>query len=363
MLTAEERQIKDMLRMALPHDFGQTITFLDRRARVLQKASGPSGVLNEFSSTIKFSRRPEKMIMLLDAIDNDFNLFWDTNYEEFDHFKIDSVFDTLIAPRLDDVIELAAEFSRLLERLVKLQPSRTKSPRVKTVITHCYGVCEDIEYFGRRSKHYVKGMIELLEFTPVENPEHTNLNNFFSQQRRFMLDSEPKSRLSMANQLPTLRIDYSHCYSLFSNLIKNSLKYRHGESCFIFVVAEYPLSSKDIGANLPIPDFVPLGKVPDGMFAIHFADLGIGLDPRKLTSIFKPFKRGLRPEQEASTRSRLKRTNNRSSRDEFSGMGIGLAIVKRVVDLYNGIVYATSTEGRGTCITVNLPLKMIQGRV
>lgn len=361
MLNAEEQQIKDLLRMALPHDFGQTITFLDRRARVLQNASGQSGVLREFESIIKFSRRPEKMIVLLDDIDSKFNLFWDTNYEEFDHFKIDRVFDTLIAPRLDDVVELAVEFSRLLERLMDQWPSRAKRRRVEAVINQCNAACEDIEYFGRRSKHYVKGMIELLEFTPVQNPEHTNLNTFFSQQRRFILDSERKSSLVIVNRLPTLSIDYSHCYSLFSNLIKNSLKYRHGEICRMFVVAEGHSRGEDFGFRPPIPDFVPLGRVPDGMFAVHFVDLGIGIDPKKLKSIFKPFKRGLRPEQEASIRPK-KTSSSSSSRDEFSGMGIGLAVVKRVVDLYNGNVYASSTEDKGTCITVNLPLVILQGR-
>ncbi|WP_299656943.1 ATP-binding protein [uncultured Tateyamaria sp.] len=347
--------------MALPHDFGQTITFLDRRARVLQDASGPSGVLREFEATIKFSRRPEKMIVLLDAIDNEFNLFWDTNYEEFDHFKIDGVFDKLIAPRLDDVIDLAEEFSRLLERIDYQRPSRARRPRVRKVISLCDEACDDIEYFGRRSKHYVKGMIELLEFTPVANPEHTNLNNFFSQQRRFMLDSERQSSLVVLNHLPTLKIDYSHCFSLFSNLIKNSLKYRRGETCMIFVAAEDPSYDEDLAVRWPIPDFMPLGRVPDGMFAIHFVDMGIGIDPKKIKSIFKPFKRGLRPNQEASTRPKVKK-GGVSSRDEFSGMGIGLAIVKRVVDLYDGAVYASSHEGVGTCITVNLPLKMMQGR-
>jgi len=347
--------------MALPHDFGQTITFLDRRTRVLKKASGQSGVLGEFESIIKFSRRAEKMLVLLDEIDSEFNLFWDMNYEEFDHFKIDRVFDTLIAPRLDDVIELADEFSRLLERLVEKWPGRAKRHRVEAVIADCRIACGDIEYFGRRSKHYIKGMIELLEFTPLQSPELTNLNTFFSQQRRFILDLERKSSLVIANRLPTLKIDYSHCYSLFSNLIKNSLKYRSGETCRMFVVAEGHSRGEDFVSLLPIPEFVPLGRVPDGMFAVHFFDLGIGVDPKKLKSIFKPFKRGLRPEQEASTRLN-NRTSSSSSRDEFSGMGIGLAIAKRVVKLYDGDVYASSTEGGGTCVTVNLPLRMMRGR-
>jgi CheY-like chemotaxis protein len=68
-------------------------------------------------------------------------------------------------------------------------------------------------------------------------------------------------------------------------------------------------------------------------------DTGVGIDPAFLPHVFERFR------QADSTSTR-----------QHSGMGLGLAIVRHVVELHRGSVSAASAgEGRGSAFTVTLP--------
>ncbi len=65
-------------------------------------------------------------------------------------------------------------------------------------------------------------------------------------------------------------------------------------------------------------------------------DTGIGIAPADLPNIFNPFYRV-------------------SGHHNKSNSGLGLTIVKKIVDRHNGLIYAKSELGRGTLFTVILP--------
>ncbi len=67
-------------------------------------------------------------------------------------------------------------------------------------------------------------------------------------------------------------------------------------------------------------------------------DSGIGIEPDRIASIFEPFIKGGRP-------------FGGSSR----GTGLGLPIVKRLVELHGGTIAVTSAVGKGTVFTLTLP--------
>ena len=77
----------------------------------------------------------------------------------------------------------------------------------------------------------------------------------------------------------------------------------------------------------------------DGHVRITVADRGIGIDRDELSQIFQPFVRG-----------------RRAIDAQIRGAGIGLSVVKRVVDAHNGEVRAESDPGEGTRVTIELPL-------
>jgi two-component system OmpR family sensor kinase len=109
---------------------------------------------------------------------------------------------------------------------------------------------------------------------------------------------------------------------LFRNLIENALKFT------------------DDG------DRVEVRATDDGRSAtVEVADTGSGIPPDDLPNIFEELYRG---------------QNSRAL--NASGSGLGLALVKRIVDLHGGEIIPRSRVGQGTVMTVRLPLAPEQAR-
>lgn len=72
-------------------------------------------------------------------------------------------------------------------------------------------------------------------------------------------------------------------------------------------------------------------------FRVSITDNGNGMSPEVMAHIYEKFYQG---------------DSSRSS----SGNGLGLTLAKRIVDLHHGSMKVTSEEGRGTTITVILPI-------
>jgi signal transduction histidine kinase len=71
----------------------------------------------------------------------------------------------------------------------------------------------------------------------------------------------------------------------------------------------------------------------DGAVQLHVADSGVGMSPETQQRLFEPF---------FTTKPR--------------GVGLGLAVTKRIVEAHNGTISVSSEEGRGTEFTVLLPV-------
>jgi PAS domain S-box-containing protein len=73
-------------------------------------------------------------------------------------------------------------------------------------------------------------------------------------------------------------------------------------------------------------------------------DTGIGISRAFLAHVFEPFR------QQDSGLGR-----------KYEGTGLGLAITKKLVEAHGGAIGIESEEGRGTCVTVTLPVLAAQG--
>lgn len=79
------------------------------------------------------------------------------------------------------------------------------------------------------------------------------------------------------------------------------------------------------------------GDAEDIKFII--SDNGVGISKDKVKAIFEPFLQ----------------VDSSTTRD-FEGVGLGLALVKKVVDMHRGAISVDSEEDKGTTVTVSIPL-------
>jgi PAS domain S-box-containing protein len=121
--------------------------------------------------------------------------------------------------------------------------------------------------------------------------------------------------------LPRVEADRVQMIQLFQNLIGNALKFsRAGEAPRVRIYAR-----KVEGAS--------------GDYEICVEDNGIGFDERYVDRIFLPFQR----------------LQGRSS--EYEGVGMGLAICRKVVERHGGTISARSELGKGSTFILTLPAK------
>lgn len=117
--------------------------------------------------------------------------------------------------------------------------------------------------------------------------------------------------------------DYSHIVQVMINLATNAIKYTpQGGFTEVRIIEKENLS----------PDTVT--------YSFICQDNGMGMSEDFLKRIFEPFTRG------DDTRI-----------NQISGSGLGMSIVKNIVDALNGRINIKSVEGTGTTVTVELDFK------
>ena len=117
--------------------------------------------------------------------------------------------------------------------------------------------------------------------------------------------------------LPKCIGDYNQINQVFTNLIDNSLKYIN--------------SKKKIKIKIS-------GNKKDKMSTFCVEDNGIGIPKNKAEKVFEIF---YRFDNELNP----------------AGEGIGLTIVKKIVEQHNGSMWVKSEEGKGSKFYVSLPNK------
>jgi light-regulated signal transduction histidine kinase (bacteriophytochrome) len=117
---------------------------------------------------------------------------------------------------------------------------------------------------------------------------------------------------------------------LLYNLVNNSIKFAR-----LGVPAHITITGKN-GTNADFDEI----KLPAGTFTkIAVSDNGIGFDPSHSARIFNLFQR-------------------LHDRDKIQGTGIGLAIVKKIVENHNGYITATGEAGKGATFTIYIPTQL-----
>ncbi len=159
--------------------------------------------------------------------------------------------------------------------------------------------------------------------------EYRDLNKIIKEVMAVLKDElQEKKAIVELGQLPEASIIPFQFRQLVQNLITNSLKFSTGEPAPYIVI-----KSREVhGAELE--DNALLRKID--YYHISISDNGIGFDPNYKDKVFDMFQR-------------------LHDHENYDGTGIGLTIVKKIVENHNGIITATGEIGKGCTFDIFIP--------
>jgi signal transduction histidine kinase len=188
-----------------------------------------------------------------------------------------------------------------------------------------------------RSSSDLLGLIEnILDFTNIAagrlvlNLRPTNINHLCQSSlelvQKFIEAKQIQIELNISENLPELTIDQNRIQQVLAHLISNAVKFSSDNS----------LVKVDVSTHNKPNNF----EMYNDWLRFTVTDRGIGIAPEDLLKLFQPF-------------TQVDGNLNR----QYEGIGIGLAIVKQIVDLHGGRVIVNSNLGVGSVFSVELPIR------
>lgn len=239
------------------------------------------------------------------------------------------------------------ELEKALARLSELNELKSNfianvSHELRTPITHLRGYLELLkdESLGplndkqqealatmEKSESKLEELIEsLIQFSHFEqsnlelNIQEFNLKKLLKKAVSLAQAKCKKKSLSCVISMPPLipntRGDEQRLYWVFHHLIDNAVKFT-------------PKNGRvEIGA-----------KVNEKEILLYVSDTGIGISQDKIQEIFEPFHQ-----------------LDSSSTRQYGGTGLGLSLVKRIIETHGSAIRIKSRKGKGTHIAFTLPV-------
>lgn len=221
------------------------------------------------------------------------------SYKELEQFSYIASHD------LKSPLRTIANFAQLLKRRYYNQLDQQANEYIDFIVSGAFHmnevICNSLEYSKVGKEDY--------------NLVSTNLNDVLHIVKNNLLDdiTQNNAHIEVA-PLPILTVNKTTMVQLFQNLIGNAIKFRR---------------------KIP-PKIKITWKKRNGYYEFFVKDNGIGMDESYQKKAFLPFKR----------------LNGQTQ----PGSGIGLAICKKIVQMYNGEIYYTSEKGKGTTFIFTLAL-------
>jgi light-regulated signal transduction histidine kinase (bacteriophytochrome) len=209
------------------------------------------------------------------------------------------------------------------------QPLRIVNSYLSLTESHLKDVLDDDarEFMGHArdgARRMDRLITDLLEYSRAgrgkDAPQTVDLNAVVEEVTALLgLDlTTAGGRVLVSGSLPTITANRLEMAQLFQNLIGNAVKYRHPDRPPVITVS---------------------ARQVDDRWEIVVADNGIGIAAGDYDRIFLIFQR-------------------LHAKNSFEGTGIGLAIVRKVVERRGGSITVRSVPDEGSEFTVTLPTEM-----
>jgi signal transduction histidine kinase len=175
--------------------------------------------------------------------------------------------------------------------------------------THARNIVMDVLENATLDKENIE---KYKEITDINHLLYTYLSSFTLQAKQQNVTLEYK----LMNNPVYINISKTHIRRVIANLINNAFKFTP-ENGRIDVSSE----------------------VKNNRYILHIEDTGIGIPEKLLEELFKPF-------------SKAQRKGLKGERST----GLGIYIVKQIIELHGGLINLESEEGNGTCVHIELPI-------
>ncbi|HEX2865657.1 MAG TPA: PAS domain S-box protein [Ignavibacteriales bacterium] len=210
---------------------------------------------------------------------------------------------------LQEPIRMMGSYAHLLMKRYK----GSLSPKADRYLTFMFEGALRLQLLIRDLLNYARLRADIMSFSRV------NLNTVLTA----VLDDLKKSVSETGavveyGELPEIAADRSQIKQLFANLLSNAINFRKKDT-----VPEIKISAEDRGT--------------EWLFSVE--DNGIGIEPEFAKLIFNVFQRA-------------------NDREEYPGVGIGLAICKRIVERHEGSIWVESEAGKGSRFHFTIPKKV-----
>ncbi|MCB9334498.1 MAG: response regulator, partial [Lewinellaceae bacterium] len=211
------------------------------------------------------------------------------------------------------------------------------------------GVHQAGQLIKRNGAALLRLINQLLDLAKLEakvltlNPEQTDLVAYV----KYLAGSFQSLAATKAIQLHVqsdpeslpMAIDQEQLQTILHNLLSNAIKFTpaQGEITLQLRLLNSWQNGLDASYTLVVS---PEAHTADNWVALRLLDNGVGIAPERILRIFDRF--------------------NQSSSKEGGGSGIGLALVKELIQLMQGALAVRSEEGQGTEFIVLLPVRQAE---
>lgn len=183
---------------------------------------------------------------------------------------------------------------------------------------------------SERMRNLINALLSYSKLSTVSLFTLVNLNEVVKDTLADLeITIKEKQAVINVSQLPELEAIPGQMRQMFQNLLSNALKFSKTDTSPIINISSEPVNELLLEA-----EYDTNGKY----VRIDISDNGIGLDESYIDKIFVIFQR-------------------LHGKTQYEGTGIGLAIVKKIIEKHNGIIGVKSKEGEGATFTFVLPVK------
>lgn len=247
----------------------------------------------------------------------------------------------------DEFSELAKSFNYMSEKLIELQEDIRKKEREATIGKIASGIVHDLKHPVRSIENNSKLISRLYDdeeyrktFKNIMDRELSNINRFLDDLHELSspkpLEFVPVNPEGLIiNVIESVSVEAKNSgVEIIKNLSADGVKVSADkfalERVFKNIVIN-AIQAMPNGGSLTITSRVL--SLESGVWSLEFKDTGTGIPPETLKTIFEDYK---------TTKKK--------------GLGLGLAISKKIINQHNGTIVVESTPQKGTTFTIKLPI-------